>query len=382
MTQPSILPRFATDTNYASGPAAGTPTKVDRGAGARAQGIIGNAAAYAQHDNHERNLVGEHLRSVAALAVDNWGEQISSSAVTFRTSAASPPGRMFSVGNRLAWSIAQGGAAPFAYSDHNGENWAAAGTTGLSFADWSFCFSNGTIVLVIDVSDGTILQTTNLTNWSAAGTVGFGGTMKQAGYFAGADRWIIIGATGGDNFFVSDDNLAGTWTYVAPPANVLADTAVPLDFATSPSEVLIPFSSGRITRSTNGTSWTDALLPNYTGSIVGLSYSSVHALWVCLGTAGKTWYSSNGAVWTEGAVVTGTFTAGGRVAAFGRYWAAAESTGVARWDRDEYVIVPELLSTGAGVAPSDIHMHSSGRLVASHVTAGNVLSFKRSLRVN
>lgn len=51
-----ILPRrFASDTNYSSGPDTGTPTKVDRGAALTAQGFIPGSPVPAQHVNHALN---------------------------------------------------------------------------------------------------------------------------------------------------------------------------------------------------------------------------------------------------------------------------------------------------------------------------------------
>lgn len=62
-TKPSVVPTWATDTNFTNGPAAviGTPTKVAPSAGVRAEGWIPNTAPGAQHENYEKNLIGQWL---------------------------------------------------------------------------------------------------------------------------------------------------------------------------------------------------------------------------------------------------------------------------------------------------------------------------------
>jgi hypothetical protein len=385
MTQPSIIPRFATDTNFATGPATGTPTKVDRGAGARAQGIIGNAVAYAQWENHEKNLVGEHLRSLAAYAVDNWSPQHFDDSISYQLNTSSRA-RAFGIGTRLAWPTLSATAGPFAYTDHNFENVTIAGTGSLGFTDWATCWGDSSgRVITADISAGTLMQTTNLgTTWSTAGTIGFGlVNYLQAGRFDLVSRWILVGEEGADaNAIFSSSSLSGTWTFVSPPAAVLtASTAVPLDFQQSPSEVLVAFSNGYIIRSTDGTSWSAALLPNYLASIAGISWNAAHGLWACLGTTGKVWYSSDGSSWSDTSLAVGTFPAGCRVASLGRYWiaGASDGDGVVRFDQDEFVNLPEFLG---GSAAFDSYYHpGSGRAVVSY-TGANDLHFKLSGRIN
>ncbi len=53
MTRPTIQPEWATDTNFTNGSMPGTPTKVDPGAGVRAEGVLPDRVFPAAHMNHQ-----------------------------------------------------------------------------------------------------------------------------------------------------------------------------------------------------------------------------------------------------------------------------------------------------------------------------------------
>lgn len=74
MARPTILPSWATNTNYVGGPNVGTPTKVAPSAGRRADGWRNNDVPPAQEENYELGLVGDwinHFDSGNTIAFAN-----------------------------------------------------------------------------------------------------------------------------------------------------------------------------------------------------------------------------------------------------------------------------------------------------------------------
>ncbi len=61
---------WATDTNYSTGPNAGTPTKVEPSAGEKASGFVPGSAAVAQHMNFELNLLAQWTQYLDGLETD------------------------------------------------------------------------------------------------------------------------------------------------------------------------------------------------------------------------------------------------------------------------------------------------------------------------
>jgi hypothetical protein len=59
--KPTADPTWATNANYAGGPDVGTATKIDPGAGIRADGWRGGAGVAAQHENHRENAQGQWI---------------------------------------------------------------------------------------------------------------------------------------------------------------------------------------------------------------------------------------------------------------------------------------------------------------------------------
>lgn len=59
--KPSVVPTWATNTNYSTGEFAGTATKAAPSAGVRQDGHVPDTAPGAQHENYDRNLIGAWL---------------------------------------------------------------------------------------------------------------------------------------------------------------------------------------------------------------------------------------------------------------------------------------------------------------------------------
>lgn len=83
MTILSIPRQWATDTNFSSGPASGTPTKVDPGAAAALQGFVpGNPVAAASHNFLLNQLSGLSLRALAVAALRLEEVRLDGTAIT------------------------------------------------------------------------------------------------------------------------------------------------------------------------------------------------------------------------------------------------------------------------------------------------------------
>lgn len=67
MSKPATIPVWATNANYSTGDYAGTPTCVAPSAGVRADGHIPDTAPGSQHENYDRNLIGEWLTYLDGL---------------------------------------------------------------------------------------------------------------------------------------------------------------------------------------------------------------------------------------------------------------------------------------------------------------------------
>jgi hypothetical protein len=377
MTQPAKLPEWATDALYPAGPYVGEPTKIEPSGGIKASGVFPLTRFAAQRFNWLIGNLGDHAAALAPIAVDNWGEQRTQTG-TFKSYGSR--GRAFSIGigpTRLGYSSSSVGFA-FYYSDEAHVGWTLE-PTGPGFTDMSQVAYGDGVVLVVRISDGTVRRTADLgTTWSSGGTLSGSGA-RLVHYFAAAGMWLVPGATGGDNYVAYDADLTGTWVIQPVPAGALADTNIPIDIVSNDTECLVIYSNGHVIRTTNGTSWTDATLPGWSGSAVGIAYNESQALWAAVSTTGGIWLSSTGAAWSAAAAGE-TGNTGTRVAALGRYWVYPTAASyLYRFDADEGVIIREtLFSSELGI--SDIHRHGD-QLVIAFVNSTNDLAYRFSMRL-
>lgn len=138
-----LLPSWATDLNYAAGPAwGGTPTKVEPGAGRRATGLAPNERPPAQHWNQNLNQLGNWVDYFDAMQAQNWNRRVkavlqTNGAVSYDPRADSGRGRWFAVGSN-------GAGSKYIEISSDGLEWLALGGIGGGDTDLSAVASSTT----------------------------------------------------------------------------------------------------------------------------------------------------------------------------------------------------------------------------------------------
>jgi hypothetical protein len=317
------------------------------------------------------------IDSMIPKAVDNYGPELYDENFPGIWTA----GHMFSIGEtRLGFPQASGmggGDGPFIYSrfDYQTNAWTSAGTAAIG--QWSQpAYGNG-YVLTFETDGGNEVRKWDATTpgWSGAGTIAASADTVAAvrhNYFAAAGLWLTIGDTGGEHYIYRDADLAGAWTYTAPPAETLSTTGAAVrDMVSNATVCLIAHANGYVARSTNGTTWTAVQLPSFTGDIVGIAYNERTEVWAVAGTAGKTWFSDdNGVSWDAGPTYSWTATAGTRIAALGRHWVLAGDSYLWRFNEIGSKLVRQTLQFGSNIGVHDVHRHGD-QLVITHIDNGN-----------
>lgn len=322
--------------------------------------------------------VSQYLAAIDSMipkAVDNYGPELYDENFPGIWSI----GHMFSIGEtRLGFPQASGvggGDGPFIYSrfDYQTNGWTSAGTA--SIGAWSQpAYGNG-VVVTMETNTGTMRWwNAAAPAWNGAGDIAAVADSLpnvRHNYFAPVNLWITILESGGEHAIYRDADLAGSWTYTAPPAATLSTTGAAVrDMVSNSSVCLIAHANGQIARSTNGTTWTAVALPSYTGDLVGIAYNERTEVWAVAGTAGKTWFSDdNGASWDAGLTYGWTASAGTRIAALGRHWVLAGDSYLWRFNDVNSKLVRQTLQFGANIGVHDVWRHGD-QIVISHIDPG------------
>jgi hypothetical protein len=393
MTQPGKLPDWATDETYSAGEYAGAPTKIEPSSGLKASGVVPKTRVAAQRFNWLLNNAGEHVATLAPLAVDNWGVQIPIAlgpvveTMTYagRLIQGSSSGRLFARG------LGGGGGStePFHYSSTNPEldvlaDWTGAATAGSDPDNYvSPMIKSDSLIVCARIALGQNHRfSTDLgATWANAGICP--AAVKEGHYFAAVDRFILLGDGNGDVFSLAAASIPtiGTtaWDSVT---NVLTGTPVPQDIGSNANECVAVYDDGRVIRSTNGTTWSAPVtLANWAGLVAGLAWNESQGLWCIINSTGKTWFSPTGAVWTEGIdFVTGTLQQQSRIAALGRYWICVSGNSIRRFDQEEIVDTGVKLRSTPSTGVSQVISHTYGRAVA-YIAEGNNIGYAFSQRL-
>jgi hypothetical protein len=313
-------------------------------------------------------VLSQYLQAIDSMipkAVDNFSKEVF---LHSKPGLRTVGGHMFSIGNtRLGFPMASGvggGASPFIYSELNyqASAWTESGTT---ISNWSQpAYGNG-FVVSMDTTTGTVGKwNVSTQTWSSGGTIAAAADSQvrvRHHRFASASIWLTILESGGDNAIYRDADASGAWTYTAPASEVLtASGAGVVDVVSNDTVCLMAHANGYIARSTNGSTWTAALLPSFTGGIVGIAYNERTEIWAVAGTTGKAWYSDD-----DGA------TAGTRIACLGRHWVFAADDYLVRFNEISSKAVPETLffTATSAIGVHDVHRHND-EIVISAVLGG------------
>jgi hypothetical protein len=326
-------------------------------------------------------ILSQYLQAIDAMipkAVDNFDKELYQQP---QPGLRTVDGHMFSIGTeRLGFPQASGmggGDGPFIYSelDYRTDGWTSAGTA--SIGSWSQpAYGNGFVVTM--ETDSGEMRKWNATaeTWGAAGTIAAAADNQvrvRHHWFAAASLWLTVLESGGDNAIYRDADASGSWTYTAPPAEVVSATgAGVVDVVSNDTVCLMPFANGYVARSTNGTSWAAVLLPSFTGGIVGIAYNEITGVWAIAGTAGKTWYSDDeGVSWTAGTTYGWTATASTRIACLGLHWVLAADDYLVRFNELSSKVVPETLLFSTTLGVHDVWRHNDQIVIAQATSGGS-----------
>ncbi len=243
-----LLPRIpATDTNFSSGTASGTPTKADPGNTLGAQGFIPGLPLPGQHLNFVLNaavtalrqaqLDGLRQRALVLHPVGNTAVTITDGAESI--GAVQPNNASGAVIVKTAQAFLLGGDA------HLAEVGVPASVTSLM----TDAATNGSRIIAIGTGGNRNTYSDDLgSTWSAGGNIGQ--TPKRIVYNSVLDAWTVTAGTTDVRFSVDD---GATWT-TAVGAGVDVDAGLAV---VSNGNTFSISSINAIRRSTNGgSSWT------------------------------------------------------------------------------------------------------------------------------
>lgn len=261
-TKPTEDMTWATDTNYSSGVDSGTATKVDPGAAARAQGVVPDTGAGAQHINH---LLNAHGKMVEYLEKLDFLSPIPIEPSLYSGSTFDQ-GQVQAVGSRIIQPT--GDATPQ-------QTLVAAHTTG-----------------------DDILRSHDGISWVLSATIGsFVGVehARSVFYSAAAGLWIIGTKTGSTNPILTASDPVGAWTARTDP-QVGGDNHGGM--AESATNVVMPGTIEAL-HSTDGITWSNDGAHQTHGRAAIFSPSL--ARFVIVGDGGKVMSAEDAdvSVWTD-----------------------------------------------------------------------------------
>jgi hypothetical protein len=377
---------WATDTNYATGPDVGTPTKVDPGSGIRATGVIPASGVAAQHFNFNLHAITAHLAVLAAQAQVAIQGRLFLKQTSINSVAASDDGsnflaalsvnnhiptvvvkanssgvyqmqdaEMYSFGGALSVitdSVAGGalrgtryvvigvGGTKNEFSTNNGDTWTAGGSTGVLSALVAICNSD-TNLNVISAAGGSAYSTSGVA-WTNPTAGNLPSDFVTGGGFTSVaaldnDILVAVGIEAGDPAFARSTNGGVTWA--------LASGTVPNSTSHSDAGWVVSegnnatalYHAGRrnvntvdISTSTNGNTWTLITSLTSLGTVSGVKLMMcsttkllVVAMKLSTGVVELRASIDLGATWCDPSYVPGTFALTGFSVAAGRVYATS-----------------------------------------------------------
>lgn len=335
MAKPSEVPAWATDTNYSSGPDVGTATKVDPGAGVKAQGHVPGTRGAAQTMNWWKNLVGswiDYLDEETTPLIDGsreWAHSIAN--FSELTLDGSPSVQMNSAFFASGAGIAVGGSKTIQLTANAGASWTAATAAAAGSPTFNVA-TRSSSDFVIAGSSGAIETSPDGLTWTGRTADGsYSDTFHGGAWSSGIGLSVLVGALGE----IQTSPTGATWTQQTA-AGSFSDTFRAAAASDSLFVVVGGTVTGEIQTSPDGSTWTSRTSARSVG-IYGVAFNGGRFV---AGGADGLQYSDDGIAWTAsgGATVSNVSS----VAATDYGFIAVTSSGNAYISRDgaTFVNVP------------------------------------------
>lgn len=279
---------FASNPNYiapVAAPYLGQPTKVAPTAAQRANGFVPGQPVAAEHVNYELHKLSKGLPdAIEASALCNLEERTSGVATQLNAVCWDAQNAQF---------VAVGASGVILTSPH-GNTWTSQ-TSGVATAIHAVAANSSLIVAV--GAGGVILTSPDGVTWTSQ-TSGVATGLNGVAWFDAAGLFIAVGA--GGVIRTSPDGV--TWT------GRTSGTAITLAGVTSNGSLAVAVGGDGfttpVTRSSNGTSWTNQNIT--AGPLASVAWSSTLGIFCATGGFAAPQTSPDGVTWTARTDPTGS----------------------------------------------------------------------------